>query len=284
MNQAPVALDELVEETLHIPTIPSLLREARELFESGDAAIGEVARLIERDPALSATTLRLVNSPFFGVDEPICSIPVACRLLGLSVLEKTLHEAKALSESAEERSFGRFDPRMLWDHSFKAARAARLLVMASKMELGIYKDTAFTCGLLHDVGKIVMLDREPEKFLEALRLSEELECPLYLAEAEVFGFTHAQVGGRLTEKWGLSGPVHAAVMYHHSPATNAEQWVQGFVVKAASTIAHRSSQQTRRESGHRGDLLDADAMSALFLSEEQIGHVTQVVDSTQIDW
>lgn len=104
--------------------------------------------------------------------------------------------------------------------------------------------------------------------------SEELEdlidgtakIPLAKAGGEVFGFNHAHVGGLLANRWKLAPAVQAAVMYHHSPATNPEDWARGFIVKAANTYAHMAA---TGNGGWIDDLLGEDSLQALGLSAEQ---------------
>jgi hypothetical protein len=86
----------------------------------------------------------------------------------------------------------------------------------------------------------------------------------------VFGFNHAHVGGLLANRWKLAPGVQAAVMYHHSPATNPEDWARGFLVKAANTVAHAAAATS---GGYVGDTLPEESMAALGLEPAQLAEI-----------
>jgi HD-like signal output (HDOD) protein len=256
-------LEDLVDGTVNIPTIPTVLTEITRIFHSPDGSAKDAAAVIERDPAIATRVLRLVNSSFYGLKHPVSNINLACSILGLKVIKNLVVQATVLQTFGSTPGIRGFDARWLWDHSFKTAVACRMLAEHSPAASGMSHEDAYTCGLIHDIGKLILIDGQADRFGEALRLSRQLGVPLAKAEGEVFGFNHAHVGGLLAQRWKLSPVVQAAVMYHHSPATNAEDWARGFVVKAANTLAHAAGSA---DGGYQGDVCDADTMQALGLS------------------
>jgi len=152
-----------------------------------------------------------------------------------------------------------------------------MLAEKSPAANGLQKDDAYTCGLIHDVGKMILLDSQSDRFAESLRLAKSRSLPLAKAEGEVFGFNHAHVGGLLAQRWKLAPHVQAAVTYHHSPATNPEDWARGFLVKAANTIAHQAA---AKAGPYRGDVCDSDSMLALQLTPEQMATILAAVRET----
>ncbi len=260
-------LEDLVDGTVNIPTIPTVLTEITNIFNSPDGSAKEAAGVIEKDPAIATRVLRLVNSSFYGLKNPVSNINLACSILGLKVIKNLVVQATVLQTFGSTPEIRGFDARWLWDHSFKTAVACRLLAEHSPVANGMPKEDAYTCGLIHDIGKLILIDSHGDRFTEALTLSATHAMPLAKAEGEVFGFNHAHVGGLLANRWKLAPVVQAAVMYHHSPATNAEDWARGFVVKAANTLAHQAV--TGQNGGYHGDICDADSMQALALSSEQ---------------
>jgi HD-like signal output (HDOD) protein len=259
-------LEELVDGTVNIPTMPTLLQEITTIVNSAEGSAKDAARVIEKDPAIATRALRLVNSSFYGLKNPVSNINLACSILGLKVIKNLVVQATVLQTFGGSSKVEGFDARWLWDHSFKAATACRLLAELSPVGSDLGKDDAYTCGLIHDVGKLILLDSQADRFREALRFSGEHKMPLARAEGELFGFNHAHVGGLLANRWKLAPSVQAAVMYHHSPATNPEDWARGFLVKAANTYAHLADDVG---GGYRGDVLDEDSMQSLGLDAEQ---------------
>ncbi len=272
-------LEELIDSTVAIPTIPSVLMEINQVMASPDSSTTDATQIIERDPAIAARALRLVNSSFYGLKNSISSISMACSILGLKVIKNLVIQTTVLEQFPGSGDAVGFDTNALWDHSFKTAMAAKLLAQQSSLETQLSPDDAYTAGLIHDVGKMVLLQSQSERFSEALELSKKNGIPLATAEGQLFGFSHAHVGGLLAGRWKLAPTLQAAVMYHHSPGTEAEDWVMGFLIKAANTLSHQVSQTQ----SWIGDLCDDDTLSTLGLSSEQLECIREeVADVTMV--
>lgn len=272
-------LEDLIDNTVTIPTIPTVLMEINRIFASPDGSAQEAASVIEKDPAIAAKALRLVNSSIYGLSNKVASIQLACSILGLKVIKNIVVQATVVeSFGTSVPGLESFDPGWLWDHSFKTAMAARLLVERTEIQSGMDKEDAYTSGLIHDVGKLLLLQSTPAQFGEAVLLSRAEGIPLAKAEAEEFGFSHAHVGGLLANRWQLPELVQAAVMYHHSPATEADDWARGFLIKAANTIAHRCAAS---DGPYAADMLDSDAMEALQINAETMEEIAEQVRGAQ---
>lgn len=270
MISTTAELEDLVDGTVSIPTIPTVLTEINAIFSSPDGSAKDAARVIEKDPAIATRVLRLVNSSFYALKNPVSNINLACSIVGLKVIKNVVVQATVLQTFGNVGSVAAFDANWLWDHSFKTAVACRMLAERSPANAGLAKEDAYTCGLIHDIGKLILLDSQADRFVEALQLANKSKLPLARAEGEVFGFNHAHVGGLLANRWKLAPTVQAAVMYHHSPATNAEDWARGFLVKAANTFAHQAA---ATKGGYEGDVLSADSLEALSLTKEQSAEI-----------
>lgn len=266
-------LEDLIDGTVNIPTIPTILVEITAIFDSPDGSAKDAARVIEKDPAIATRALRIVNSSFYGLKNPVSNINLACSILGLKIIKNLVVQATVLQTFGAGEKGNGFNADWLWDHSFKTAVACRLLAEHSVIAEGFNKDDAYTCGLIHDIGKLILIESQGDRFFEALAFSKQNNIPLAKAEAEVFGFNHAHVGGLLANRWKLAPNVQAAVMYHHSPATNPEDWARGFLVKAANTYAHMAAEGN---GGWIGDLLDDDARQTLGLSQEQHEEILRI--------
>jgi putative nucleotidyltransferase with HDIG domain len=272
-------LEDLIDGTVNIPTIPTVLTEISKIVGSPDGSAKDAAAIIERDPAIATRCLRLVNSSFYGLRNPVSNINLACSILGLKVIKNLVVQATVLQTFESDAQCGNFDADWLWDHSFKTAVACRLLAELSNLTDGLNKEDAYTCGLIHDIGKLILLEAQTDRFQEALTLSEASCIPLAKAEGEVFGFNHAHVGGVLANRWKLAPQVQAAVMYHHSPATNPEDWARGFLVKAANTYAHLAASGN---GGWAGDKLDTDTLHTLGLTPEQHQSILEMTAEASI--
>jgi putative nucleotidyltransferase with HDIG domain len=170
-----------------------------------------LAKKIGQDPVLSARVLKIVNSPFYGVAGRVASLQEAVMVLGFSSVRR-LALAVSLNGSFPARGLGEADPRRLWHHSFCTALSAQALAPLCRIDA----ESAFTAGLLHDIGRIALLSVEPERF--AATLAARAQHPdLPAAETAVFGFDHAGFGARLLERWHLPASLVRAVACHHQP-------------------------------------------------------------------
>lgn len=271
MITSTAELEELIDGTVRIPTLPTVLKEMQAITSSAEGSAKDAAHIIETDPAIATRVLRLVNSSFYALKNPVSSIGLACSILGLTVIKNVVEQASVLQAFGGVQSPPGFDATWLWDHAFKTAVACRMLAQRSTIAVGLGRDEAYTCGLVHDVGKLILMDTRADDFAEALSLSQEKRVPLAIAEGEVFGFNHAHVGGLLALRWKLAPVIQAAVTFHHTPATTPEDWARGFLVKAANTIAHLAASAP---GGYLGDLACAESMQTLGLTPAQMAEVT----------
>jgi HD-like signal output (HDOD) protein len=195
-----------------LPSPPAVAQELLALIDADDVSAVGLARIVERDVALAAKVLQLVNSGFFGVPQEITDLRRAIPLLGIDVLRTLAIRQGALREF-------RPDPR-LSGFSLEAleARSRRVAQLASRLtRTGETARTAVSAGLLHDVGALVLASRAPERYSAALA-AVAADPALALSEAEVdaVGVSHAVVGSYLLALWGLPESVVEAVRLHHA--------------------------------------------------------------------
>lgn len=283
MSQMVEALERLVESAVTIPAMPETLLQVERVIDSESASASDAWQIIERDPALAVQILRLVNSAAHGVRQPINTIHVACSLAGLQAIRHIVVRATALDLLANgtHRQVGTINVEWLWDHSFKTALAAQLLVDSVPWSLGFTRDDAYTCGLVHDVGKVLLLEEQSAEFEKALELSKETGLPLAKAEEKVMGFNHAHVAGLLLRRWNIAPLLQQAVMHHHGASDDPEAWVLGFLVHAANGIAHEVADG---DGGWNGDLCDPDAIEALGVPEPRMQSIRDQVREVSISF
>jgi HD-like signal output (HDOD) protein len=215
------ALKKLVSAMRSLPSLPSLLLEVTEALKSPDISIQKVSQLIARDVGMTAKILQLVNSAFFGLRRRVDDLVRAISLLGLDTI-KTLVLSLHIFSQCEQTKFKNLSLNTLWDHSFTTGVLARVIVRAEKQAQDV-TDTAFTAGLLHDCGKLVLAANLPDSYGIVLTLARDQKVPLWEAEQEIFGVTHAEVGAYLLGIWGLPEPIVETLAFHHRPAHCLEQ-------------------------------------------------------------
>ena len=195
-----------------LPSAPKIYMAVTKALEDPDTGVKELAQLIERDMAISAKVLQLVNSAFFGLPQRVTGVQQAVSYLGATMIRRVLLSVETFSMFEKEKVTGSFSLETLQAHSNTVAAVASKL-MSDPMRSG----DAFMAGMLHDLGKLVLVVHVPDHFKQAMALATDRKLPLYVAEQELFGVTHAEVGAYLLGIWGLPYAIVEAVAHHHAP-------------------------------------------------------------------
>lgn len=195
-----------------LPSAPQFLPRILALTEL-DADVADLVALIERDPGLTARILRTANSPFFGQARSVTSVRRAMVVLGVAMVRNL-----ALGLVVWDAAAGRIPAdrvARLWDHSLSVALAAQELAARSRM---CDSADAFTAGLLHDAGRLVLARRFPSVYLPLLlEVAPESRAPD--VEHALLEVDHAEVGGWLFDAWRMPLPIVEAVAQHHDETT-----------------------------------------------------------------
>jgi HD-like signal output (HDOD) protein len=190
--------------------------EISERLESSESPLEDIAEVVGRDIGMTAKLLKLVNSAFFGLYRQIADAREAVSYLGIDTLKSlvlTLHVFSEFEETARKSvALGR-----LWIHSTQTAAAARVIALAENAGARQVSE-AFTAGLLHDCGKLVLAGNFGAQYGEVIRLASSQPLSLVEAERQIFGANHAEVGGYLLGLWGLPVPIVEAIAHHHDPS------------------------------------------------------------------
>ncbi len=208
--------DLVIEQKLgnieEIPTLPIVLRQIQKVLKNPNTNMSQIAHVVAKDQALSARTIRLVNSAFYGLGKQVTSITNAIVILGLNTLNNLMLGLTVVKLFKDAKIRG-FDPEEFWKHCFSTALIARYL---AQYRDDLDPEECFICGLLHDMGRLVMDQYAQDDFLKALEISHKKDLSLYKCEETVFGFTHADIGAWLGRKWQLPESIFASLQYHHS--------------------------------------------------------------------
>lgn len=210
------ALVGVISSIESLPSLPSLYTEVVEEVNSPSGSLRKVGEIISKDVGMSAKILQLANSAAFGLPGHIASPAKAVLLLGLETIKSLILSVKIFSQFDQAAVPG-LSIASLWNHSIATAIIARSLATQHDMEQKKI-DEAFMAGLLHDVGKLILLDRFPQKAGEIAILQNSRGYRPWRAEQKIIGTTHAQVGAYLMGIWGLSESIVEAIAYHHCPS------------------------------------------------------------------
>jgi putative nucleotidyltransferase with HDIG domain len=206
------AVWETLEKIKDLPTLPSVYFKVNKLLKDKKASIENVARIVEIDPAMSSSILRLVNSAFYGYRSKSNSISHAVMILGFNAVKNAIVSVTILDTLSVKDRFQNFNISDFWRHAVSVAVLSRQL--AEKSRLSAPED-AFIAGLLHDIGKIIMLKYFKEDFGKVWQTMQETKSSFADAELEVASIDHVQIGAYLARKWQLPEHVIEAIASHH---------------------------------------------------------------------
>ncbi|MGE5175764.1 MAG: HDOD domain-containing protein [Hyphomicrobiales bacterium] len=232
--ESPAAsLRRAAEETMVLPTFPVVASRLIEEVARPDATSEEIGRILANDPALAARTLRLANSDFYGFPRKVGSIELAVLVLGPGTMRDLVLTSSVV------QTFGQAGTALegLWSHSMACGIAARSLAERCRYRL---TGDAYAAGLLHDIGKVVLRQNDPERFDAVLALCRAQNVPGDEAERGLFGSDHAEVGGWLAERWGLPAEIVEAIACHHRPEAAARNRALTALVHIANSLAERA--------------------------------------------
>lgn len=245
-----------------VPSPPRLYFEIVSEMQSPDASLERIGALISRDPALSAKLLQLANSAVFGLRMQVTQPSEAVSYIGMETCRSLILLAHTF-DAFDQPDMSGFSMEALWQHSLTVGSFARAI---SELEGGGVEisDQAFTAGLLHDFGKLLLASNLPAAFVEALRVAEQARIPLWHAESQQFGMCHGQLGAALLSIWGLPPGIIEAVALHHFPGCRAELPFNALTaVHAADAIANALSDKSMPGAG----VLDEGYLAALGLED-----------------
>lgn len=238
------SLKEVIGKIKCLPSTPKVYFDIIEALQSSTSSAQTIAEIIARDPGLTAKILQLVNSAFFGMARSIADAAEAVQLLGVSRI-RSLALIHHVFSAFDQRHYGELSVEEIWQHSLQTAAWARQFVLwqgGGRM----LEERAFTGGLLHDVGHLILAANLPEACREIRLLARTHQLSLYEAEQRVLHATHADVGSYLLSIWGLPVPLIETVALHHEPALAADRTFNALgAVHVASAWSYEQSASAR---------------------------------------
>lgn len=222
-----------VVRTIHkLPSLPVVVTKLLASLDQDGVNIDVLARDIALDQTLTARTLQLANSSFYGMARQVTTIREAIALLGLRTV-RNLANTIALIGTFSGSAHQAIDVRPFWRHAIAVAICARELAK----RLYVNPDQAYTAGLVHDIGRLVLATQFSQPYEATMVYRAQQECSLSEAEEAVLGLDHAAVGHALTQHWKFPAALQQAVALHHAPVMQ-DGHALPLVVRAADAIAH----------------------------------------------
>lgn len=258
------ALDAFIDRISHLPPTPTLMIQLIELFRQSDADVEQIVILLQHDPALSLEVIRRCNNARYSGESPVKDMHEAVFRLGFNEIYKIVVSLCGMKTFTAKEVPG-FPAEMLRRHSSIVAIAAGALAL----DLGLSEGIAFTAGLLHDIGKLILALGEGENYVGLMSRCRQTGSSLSATEKASFGFNHKEVGSRLLRRWGAPEEVSLPAL---APSeVNPEDESHRFIVitKLSSLLAHYIEQE--KVPGPFSELAEAiPLIEALHLDQKQV--------------
>ncbi len=203
-------LEALFKQPQALPAVPKIVHELIDSFNSEDVSIDDIAKKLAADPVLSARLLRLANSAYYHVSRTIGTVNDALSMLGF-VTVRTLVISSGLTGGY--KAMPGMDLSQFWRYSLHTAAVAGWLARKS----GVNADQAFTVGLMHAIGQLVMHAGMPEQMLHLDKLASPMDPRRIDMERTSFGYSFATVGGELARQWRFPQAFVDAIAHFPDP-------------------------------------------------------------------
>lgn len=206
-----LTVQEIVAKLDDLPTLPAVVYELNRVINDPMSSTAEVERIMGNDQSLTAKVLRLANSAYYAIPGGVSSLQRAIAHIGYDTINQ-LALATSIIKALDSKSADMFDIKEFWKHSLGVAMTAEIIARDVK-----YKTPSdlFTCGLVHDMGKIALFVVAQEQFLETVAYANENKLSLIEAEETLDLARHTHIGFELATKWRLPYQIQISVAHHH---------------------------------------------------------------------
>jgi putative nucleotidyltransferase with HDIG domain len=226
-----ITVESLIEAEL--PPLPGSVMKISALLQDYNVSQTVIANAISLDPMLSSRLLRLANSPIFSLERTVSSIGTAVAAVGNNTISECLLIG-GIGDSFGSEILNSAVGREIWTHLLATGMVAGDMCRLARLRGA---DEAFSGGLLHDIGKLLLLKSDPTLYTCVLELAKA-DGDLRSAEIDAFGFDHAEVGGLAAAAWNLPSAVCDIVRFHHEPSQASEAVALTHVINLADLLVN----------------------------------------------
>lgn len=223
-------LQALIADVRDLPSMPTIVMRAIEVAMDPEASVHNLQWLISKDQALSAKILKIVNSAMYSLRAEVSTVSHAVAVLGMETVKSVVMAASVDGMFAMAKDLG---TKLMSDHSWGTAIAARGI--ARRVNYPNVEE-ALVCGLMHDIGKPVLLENLGARYREIVSQVYAGNGTFYERELQAFRFSHAQVGAMLARKWNFPPQLCEAVGSHHDPLSSPNHKTLACIVNLANLM------------------------------------------------
>jgi HD-like signal output (HDOD) protein len=207
----------IVDRLDELPTLPTIVYELSRVINDPMSSTSEIEKIMANDQSLTTKVLRLANSAYYAIPGGVTSLSRAIAYIGFDAINQLVLSA-SIMKALDAKASPHFEPMQFWKHSIGVAMAAEA---TAKYVQHKTPSDLFTCGLVHDMGKIALYIIAPEEFARTLAYAKEKNVTLSDAEVAIGTPRHTTIGRELAVKWRLPQLIQTSAAYHHQKDTAA---------------------------------------------------------------
>ncbi|MFN3479840.1 MAG: HDOD domain-containing protein [Thermodesulfovibrionales bacterium] len=264
----------LVQRIPKLPTLPSIAREILMLIDNDSLSIDRLEDVLDRDPSISSKVLGLSNSAFFRPDKPISTIRDAIFRIGFKNVKTIALSVSLLTLLKDEGTSSVIDYQMVFRHSFSVGMVSKSLSDILRLPIS---EASFTSGLLHDLGILVLNAYFPNYYQKVI---DDIREGNFITDSElkILGFTHAEIGAWLADKWNLPIAIKDVILYHHN-ISGAKRFLDMIAIVHISDFitCKNIPSLMNREGIYRFDPL---SLEVLKITEKQLVEIESSLDKS----
>jgi len=280
-TQNPIdAMEEIINGAADLAALPQVVLRVMDLTNDRKATATDLERVIGMDQGLAAKILTLANSSYYGLPRQVSTLREAVVFLGFKTVRNLATSITTFNLFLGKSDSASLARRSVWKHSMDTAQCARLITSllhpAAQEAVGV--EQAYTCALLHDVGKIAMDRSRQALFVAIMELTNSRHLRYSAIENQVFPFSHGQIGAALAARWNYPPMLCEAIAFHHTPRAAELNPKLTAAVCLANEVAHfledppSSDEEARQEAMHESC---REAMFPLRVSEDSLHAMTR---------
>jgi putative nucleotidyltransferase with HDIG domain len=259
---------QIISNIRNLPTPPIVFHQIQKVMADPRASAGQIASILGEDPAMSVKVLKLTNSAFYGLAREVESVKQAVVIVGMEAIKNLVLSASVL-DMFKGHDFDQEYQEKFWRHSLAVAFCGRLLARKVRTRATVDPDSAFSGGLLHDIGKMVMCCFLKKEWKDVMaERDKDLQAATFEIEERTVGYDHAQVGAILAEQWKLPHRLSEAITYHHHPELTESEEAVPHYINLANYIAKKTFYD--RDEAHLIDTPSLAALEKAGLTEEEL--------------
>ncbi|MBI5184333.1 MAG: HDOD domain-containing protein [Nitrospinae bacterium] len=224
-----------------VPSLSPTVTKIIQIANDSTASANELIQVIKLDPVLTAKILKMINSVYYGMPQQVVSLARAVVLLGINTVKNLALSTAVLGNFKKKGKIGEFNMNLFWEHCLGCAVGSKLLAKSKKVNKLLLEEY-FIAGLLHDIGKLALVQFACEEYAKVMIAMEgEAGANELCIEEAVLGTNHAKVGEMIAGKWRLPAPLRESILEHHHPKATGAALNISAAVYIANINCHRKN-------------------------------------------